>query len=800
MLKKLDFFGSQIQLRFNKEPTYKSQIGSIITILIIIFISIRFISVFLSVFNRENPFIIYTQRQVDDPSLFIATSNTFPTAFALENIDSQYFIDEQIYTVTAELQQRIQMFNNTSQQYDIVWQSLDIEVQPCTKENFQNPNNAKYYLNLDYKNMYCFSPDSKIDIQGDFPSLKFSQLMFKVHKCQKNCKSDDVINQYLQKGYFGLQLSDAYVDITKKDNPFQMYSRDMFWPISTQQQKDITIYIRNNYVYSDFGWFLSEITTQKFPSYSYQDIDVFPIQQSDDYLLSVTFRLEKQQENVYRRSYLDFIGIISQIGGFTQSLLAVGYLICRKVSQLQLNQSIINQIFNYEESEIENNFQKEVLEKQQQRQQNQQPLEEFQIQQLLQNQNDKSNQNFEINQKNKFDFQNTSNITICSHSLKQEMIKNQNKKQQQNEKSNLRSPIHMKQNHLILKKLSTNLERRQQQQSLNLGGKQILNKYLQDEMYDQSIMQSQQLNNNINIPSKQINSPQKNQKKVEKEFTKLFNQQTNSMKMSVWEYFLSHFCPFGKLKKKKEIIQYSIDKLYQNLDILQILKRLIEVEKLKRLLLDPDQIKLLDYLPKPTIHLDLVLNQQSTENVNKEVNLLYQDNRSQMQKAKDAFEAYKKIQSRKNFSRLDQKLIEMLDQNLVQIFEAENENFISYNQNQQNKSNSQCQQQSFNFSPLLNLQNENLKNLDYISSETIQRQDVTNAQIGQFDDSKQQEIHNIQFTQQQSINHQKSSDLRQTIFTLQQNQSINSEPGDVAQENFYNNIQSKLENYEITQK
>ncbi|EWS74768.1 small GTP-binding domain protein (macronuclear) [Tetrahymena thermophila SB210] len=274
MLKKLDFFGSQIQLRFNREPTYKSQIGSIITILIIVFISFRFITILLSVISRKNPFIIQTQRQVDNPSLFVATSKSFPMAFALENLDSQYFIDEQIYTVSAEMYYRIQIFNNTSQKYDIVQNISNIKVQPCTIDNFQNPDNAKYYLNLDYKNMYCFSPDFQLDIQGDFPSLIFSYATIKFHKCQINCKSEDIINQYLQKNYVGLQLSDAYVDITNKDNPFQMYSRDMFWPISSQQQKDVRIYIRNNYVYSDFGWFFSDTITQKFPSYSHQDIDV----------------------------------------------------------------------------------------------------------------------------------------------------------------------------------------------------------------------------------------------------------------------------------------------------------------------------------------------------------------------------------------------------------------------------------------------------------------------------------------------------------------------------------------------
>ncbi|EWS76304.1 hypothetical protein TTHERM_000004890 (macronuclear) [Tetrahymena thermophila SB210] len=145
------------------------------------------------------------------------------------------------------------------------------------------------------------------------------------------------------------------------------------------------------------------------------------------------------------------------------------------------------------------------------------------------------------------------------------------------------------------------------------------------------------------------------------------------MKLSIWEYFKSVIYPCGYLKDKKKIINYSIDKLYYNLDIMHILKRLIEVEKLKRLLLNSDQIKLFDYLPKPTIHADLILKNAANQNVSKskEIDLLYQDNRSEFQRVKDAFEAYKNIQSRQEHSLLDQKIIEMLDPNLVSVFNVQ---------------------------------------------------------------------------------------------------------------------------------
>ena len=66
------------------------------------------------------------------------------------------------------------------------------------------------------------------------------------------------------------------------------------------------------------------------------------------------------------------------------------------------------------------------------------------------------------------------------------------------------------------------------------------------------------------------------------------NQFKGSMTLSVWEYVKFFIWPFGKIKEKKKIIDYGIDKLYYHLDILNVVKKLLEVDKLKRLLMDDD--------------------------------------------------------------------------------------------------------------------------------------------------------------------------------------------------------------------
>ncbi len=49
------------------------------------------------------------------------------------------------------------------------------------------------------------------------------------------------------------------------------------------------------------------------------------------------------------------------------------------------------------------------------------------------------------------------------------------------------------------------------------------------------------------------------------------------------------------------MMDYALEKIAKKMDIIFIIKKLIEIDKLKALLLNESQQKLFDYLPKPTI-------------------------------------------------------------------------------------------------------------------------------------------------------------------------------------------------------
>ncbi|KAL4472594.1 hypothetical protein ABPG74_018543 [Tetrahymena malaccensis] len=196
-------------------------------------------------------------------------------------------------------------------------------------------------------------------------------------------------------------------------------------------------------------------------------------------------------------------------------------------------------------------------------------------------------------------------------------------------------------------------------ESQNLSNNQILNS---------KSSQSQQKQNLSNFLKSQNENTNKNEKNLKIFFEQTFEQ----IKIKSFDY-LKYYLSFLICKKAKSsyAIEYGVQKLYNHIDIVQILNKLIEFEKLKRLLLNDNQLKLFDYIPKPIIKVNKLTGEIITQDnsPNNCVDNFFEDNRSQIQKAQDAQEAYNNIfNSNQKKQQLDEKLISLLHPKLIELF------------------------------------------------------------------------------------------------------------------------------------
>ncbi|KAL4475985.1 hypothetical protein ABPG72_007871 [Tetrahymena utriculariae] len=168
-------------------------------------------------------------------------------------------------------------------------------------------------------------------------------------------------------------------------------------------------------------------------------------------------------------------------------------------------------------------------------------------------------------------------------------------------------------------------------------------------------------------------------------------------------------------KNKSQVIDYGLQKLYNHLDIYYIINKLIEFEKLKKLLLNENQIKLFKYIPKPITSInkansEIILNQLNQS----DTGILYEDNRTIIQKAENTQETNNKIKKIPNRLPLEEGLINLLHPKVVDLLNENLFDKLSENQDKIRK----LQYRKSIFTPQNRLFNQTLNTLTKFDSQS----------------------------------------------------------------------------------
>ncbi|EAR82405.2 transmembrane protein, putative (macronuclear) [Tetrahymena thermophila SB210] len=185
--------------------------------------------------------------------------------------------------------------------------------------------------------------------------------------------------------------------------------------------------------------------------------------------------------------------------------------------------------------------------------------------------------------------------------------------------------------------------------------------------------------NTDHTQSKTINQS-KNQNQIAQNKQNLITQMSllkNTIKIKIQDQLLSIFC---KKKIKSRMINYGIEKINDFLDINMFIKTIVEFQKLKRILMNKDQLILFELIPPPLIHEQQFTNKISDEENEKEcysafnTGMVFEDYRTQIKKMKDAQSSYNRIFKSSNTqhskpSFVDNQILLYIGQNLKKQFD-----------------------------------------------------------------------------------------------------------------------------------
>ncbi|EAR85838.2 ATPase, histidine kinase-, DNA gyrase B (macronuclear) [Tetrahymena thermophila SB210] len=540
-MNQLDIFGSQVSVRFQGSQIHKTKFGAFLTAILCSLILIRLGILISSVINGRNPTVLYQERQVQDPKMFVITPNTLSLALGVLDINYNYYIDNTLFTIQGVHKTKKNVYNSTTGKYDQVFNSKVFSLVNCTDDHVPDPQLREFFLKSQLNMHQCIPKDLVVEIEGQFNSDSYQELNFYFYKCSgQGCKDEKEIDALVDNNNIELLFTDVYFAPENKDDPFIRFSRDLYWITSQNLPREVNVYMRNNYVESDLGWVTSDISTQTYPSFSYSDNQI--VDTSNGFFFHLVVRFEKEKENLYKRTYDNLFTIMSQIGGFSQILLTIFSFLCLRYSQIHLARSLINQSFDFQD--ITNKPNQGILISNPTQQQNN-----------IETVENQAPQNRKI-----YQFYNPSPIKENSYQIA-------------SAQRDPGSPI------LI---------------SDRKDSKDYYTQRNDHEDISQQISKRHTLSAGKQLTDEQILNDYNKQQEVA--------QNRSSLNFNIFSYMLSFVTRlFSSFRNKKQVIDYGFKEIDNNLDIEYIIKKFIEVDKLKRIMLNDDQLALFNYIPKPQI-------------------------------------------------------------------------------------------------------------------------------------------------------------------------------------------------------
>lgn len=139
-------------------------------------------------------------------------------------------------------------------------------------------------------------------------------------------------------------------------------------------------------------------------------------------------------------------------------------------------------------------------------------------------------------------------------------------------------------------------------------------------------------------------------------------------------------CCTRKMNRKRILFEKSMKIMNQSIDILEILKKIQEIEKLKISILNKNQIALFNFMAKPLISLKDNQNQKECNFESSKVKsskmfqsfMMFLNNKEEL--IKDIICYYSLIINRKMLSEIDKRLFSLLDDNIKNLIICENKN------------------------------------------------------------------------------------------------------------------------------
>ena len=307
--------------------------------------------------------IVYLVFQFFTSDLFQKSNpNTLTQAIDIEPTEANRitFDDDHFFTVHVDIDRSIpvdpsiigigfflESFHNDGQG-NIIFSQTSYDLEPCTPESF--PTKPNLYNELALATSLCLKNQTFI-LEGDQTAIDTSIASIVIAACNNAtstviCKSYDEINAFITNNmiFGGVKYFSAKIDLNNYENPIQDSYHTEEQPLDVNMGKTTLLYLQPVEVHTDDNWLFSSDKIIKSFQHSYKDMD-FNTKSTNDgmilnYVLEFTASLDRNQ-----RTYEKLPNALAGLTGMANLIMIVCFVFSNMSIHFKTLLLILNELY-----------------------------------------------------------------------------------------------------------------------------------------------------------------------------------------------------------------------------------------------------------------------------------------------------------------------------------------------------------------------------------------------------------------------------------------------------------------------
>lgn len=660
-----DLFRQPVVFYYNGKTKRTSFLGFICSLLIYIYL---FYSFFNSNFFLKNVPIVIPESIENDRAGVIHFDSSRTLIFGIADPLNNRFTDPTYFKLLFRYYPNLTYFEER-------------ELKLCELEDING--NLSYFQSSKLGQMFCLKNNSfylKDSLDQAPRYIAISILLCDNSTSNNTCKSPEEINDYFDnfnsQKFFNIVYDDRRVDIQDYTNPIKNAKKVISQLIDPKIKKKYFINLKKISVETEAGIIFSDINKVSDYSYSSMDFD-FQLRTNSAQPLSQYIFLATKEEMIYNRRYQSFAEFLANFIGIAKFISVICFIFTNNLIYVHTLKYVINKLYTIPLN-ISPKKKSRILKKNKKKTGKKPEISDIVSHSPDSNltlvagekgiTNVKETKSLILNSENSNKFHTDKILFKSSRFAMPDLNNNQSQTNTLTMNCQLSQKV-SKTKHPFAELTKISNKQLEKEDSLVL-------EHFSESQHEEKNIEMDEIKE-ININEKAAQSSDKTFDKTNKTLTKskkikdkiknFFKRAPKEMEMKLhgklnltfWQYICLKIS-FMRCKKnsKQKLIEKAEKTFEQDLDVVNILTKLHDLEKLKILLLDEDQLVIFNFLSKPMITIENESDQYRSQSERKITTMINRDKNAKFYLE----ESYKKVLKKND--KISQRLVEFFDKEI----------------------------------------------------------------------------------------------------------------------------------------